>query len=282
MEQAVVFGDHQHLVGILNKAKDLTEVNKHNKHKNTSKVAMILVTPGMLHSAGPFGMYKDIADKNAEQGITSLRFDLSGIGESLGVGVSGRSIDRAVKEITQAMDFLCKDHGFEAFILFGFCSGTDDSVQTALQDERVKGVIALDGLYYKTLKHRFHWGVIMLKKLIVWKKWQAILQKNRNKLIPVSLANGEDVREFPDTSQQAVREFQQLVDRGTQLHFIYTGGMDGYNYAQQFYDMLPGVKWKGTDTTIFFPHIDHVAILCEDREEVVNNITQNTLKMANA
>ncbi|HIO97243.1 MAG TPA: lipase [Leucothrix sp.] len=274
MEQAVIFGMHQNLVGIVNIAD--------KSNSSISRTAMILVTPGMLHSAGPFRMYKDIADQNSQQGISSLRFDLSGIGESLGVGATGKSIDRAVKEISQAMDFLSKEYGFEQFILFGFCSGTDDSVQTALMDERVKGVIALDGLYYKTPRYWFHHSLMIIRKMFVWQKWWLKLQKSGEKLTPVSLANGEDIREFPEMSSQAVNEFQQLVDRGTQLHFIYTGGMDGYNYAQQFYEMLPNVKWKGTESTQFFPHSDHVGILCEDRDEIVADITQTSLKMINA
>jgi len=63
---------------------------------------------------------------------------------------------------------------------------------------------------------------------------------------------------------------------------VYTGGMDSYNYAQQFYDMLPNMKWKGTESTQFFPHIDHVALLCEDRQELVKNITDKSFIMANA
>ena len=73
---------------------------------------------------------------------------------------------------------------------------------------------------------------------------------------------------------------QQLVDRGTQLHFIYTGGMDYYNYAEQFYEMLPGVHWKGTESSTYFPEMDHVAMLCEDRQKLVEHICDKSLEMA--
>ena len=102
--------------------------------------------------------------------------------------------------------------------------------------------------------------------------------KDKN-LSPVSLSSGEDIREYPATPEQACKEIQQLVDRKTQLHFIYTGGTYYYNYAEQLYDMLPHVNWKGTESTVYYPRIDHIATLCEDRAKIVNNITDKTLQM---
>ncbi len=267
MEQAIIFGKYDHLVGVEN-------IIASDQGKN---IAMILITAGMLNNVGPFRMYVDIAQELSEKGISSLRFDLSGIGESLGVGSTGKSIDRAADEVTEAMDYLSEKHGIEEFILYGLCSGADDSVQTALKDDRVKGVIALDGVGYKTLRFKLNCIPLFVKRMLKWEKW---LNKIRNimssQIAPASLASGGDVREFPDTPEQACHDFQQLVDRGTQLHFIYTGGTDYYNYAQQFYDMLPGVNWKNTESTTFFPHMDHVVLLCEDRQELVDHIAEKT------
>ena len=267
MEQAIIFGKYNHLVGVEN-------IIASDQEKNT---AMILITAGMLNSVGPFRMYIDIAQKLSEQGISSLRFDLSGIGESLGVGATGKSIDRAADEVTEAMDYLSEKHNIEEFILFGLCSGADDGVQTALKDDRVKGVIALDGVGYKTLRFQLTSIPLFIKRMLKLEKW---VNKFRNlvnaQIAPASLASGGDVREFPDTPKQASHDFQQLVDRGTQLHFIYTGGTDYYNYTQQFYDMLPGVNWKNTESTAFFPDMDHVVLLCEDRQDLVDHIAEKT------
>ena len=82
--------------------------------------------------------------------------------------------------------------------------------------------------------------------------------------------------------EQAAQEFQQLVDRGTQLHFIYTGGSFYYNYANQFYDMLPKIDWKNKESVSYFHHWDHVVTLCEDRIELIDHISEKTNKMINA
>lgn len=274
MNQAIVFGKYDHLVGVANIAQATTK-------KSTEQVAMILITAGMLHNVGPFRLYVDIANSLETQGISSLRFDISGIGESLGVGSSGKSIERAASEASEAMDYLSENHGIKKFVVFGLCSGADDSVQTALNDERVIGVITLDGLGYKTPKFARNQRLFLAKKILLFNNWKSKISSIAGlKPPPVSLAVGGDIREFPETAEQASKEIQQLVDRGTQLHFIYTGGTDYYNYAKQLYDMLPYVNWKGTESTRYFPHMDHVILLCEDRQEMVAEITTKTLKMA--
>lgn len=274
MEQAIVFGKYDHLLGVANIAQSSTT-------KDKEQVAMILITAGMLHNVGPFRLYVDIANSLEAQGISSLRFDISGIGESLGIGSSGKSIDRAASEASEAMDYLSKNHGIKKFIVFGLCSGADDSVQTALNDERVIGVITLDGLGYKTPKFDRVQRLFLAKKILFFNNWKSKINNLTGiKPAPVSLAAGGDIREFPETPEQASNELQQLVDRGTQLHFIYTGGTDYYNYAEQVYDMLPNIKWKGTESTRYFPHMDHVILLCEDRKELVKDITTKTLNMA--
>ena len=281
MEQAVIFGKYDHLMGVKN------IVDQDIGQAQTKNVAMILITAGMLNSVGPFRMYVDIAHKLSEQGISSLRFDLSGIGESLGVGIVGKSINRAAHEITEAMDYLSEKHDIKKFILFGLCSGADDSVQTALNDERVIGVIALDGVGYKTFRFWLTGIPLFLKRMFRREKWGNLFRDlshglYQTQVTPASLASGGDVREFPDTPKQASQEFQQLVDRGTQLHFIYTGGTEYYNYAKQFYEMLPEVNWKNTESTVFFPHMDHVVLLCEDRQELVDHVADKTMRMINS
>ena len=268
MDQTIVFGHHKHLLGI----ESIVD--------STNPIAIIMMTPGMLHNVGPFRMHIDIARSLEQQGISSLRFDISGIGESLGIGTAGKSLDRAATEAIEAMNYLAESHGIQQFILFGLCSGADDSIQTALQDDRVKGVITLDGLAYKTTKFKFKESLLLARKMLSLGKWiNKYHHLTGNDDSPTSLAMGNDKREFPDTAQQACKELQQLVDGDVQLHFIYTGGTDYYNYPEQFYEMLPGMKWQGTESTQYFSQMDHVVMLCEDRKKLVEHISQKAIGM---
>ncbi len=276
MEQAVIFGEFDHLLGVSSLANEADKVD----------TAVIMMTAGMLHNVGPYRMYVELARSLAKQGISSLRFDISGIGDSLGVGRAGKSIDRAAAEAIEAMDYIEANSEVKNFIIFGLCSGADDGIQTALKDERVKGVILMDGLAYGTMRFKIRQAILPLKMLLRPEKWlkkvRVVTALASSKPAPASLAMGSDVREYPETVKQATTELQHLVDRGTQLHFIYTGGTDDYNYANQFYDMLPDVKWKGTESTQFFSHMDHVATLCEDRQELIEHVTEKVLGMVSS
>jgi pimeloyl-ACP methyl ester carboxylesterase len=268
MDKPLVFGKLKHLIGVENIVKN-------------SSIAVIMMTPGMLHNTGPFRLHVDMAQNLEQHGISSLRFDISGIGESLGVGTSGKSIDRAATEAIEAMDYLMDSTGIEQFILFGLCSGADDSIQAALKDKRVKGVISLDGAAYKTTRFKYKEACLMARKMLSISKWvNKFHHLTGNSKTPASLAMGSDIREFPETAEQACKELQQLVDSEVQLHFIYTGGTEYYNYSQQFYDMLPNMKWKGTESTEYFSQMDHVVMLCEDRKLLIDHIIAKTLNMS--
>jgi hypothetical protein len=100
-----------------------------------------------------------------------------------------------------------------------------------------------------------------------------------------ALRLGNDVREFRDR-YTAARQIGDLVARGVDLHFHYTGGIgDYYNYEQQFYEMFGDSTVELREaisqvTTSFFPDSDHVAYLLEHREAVVERATARLLQMA--
>ncbi|MEM8734101.1 MAG: lipase [Planctomycetota bacterium] len=278
MSQACVFGEFDNLVGVFQPS------TKSSEH---SELAVLILTPGMLHSAGPFRLHTMLADELSNAGLASLRFDLSGIGESLAVGAPGSSLERAASEIRQAIDYLESEHGVRRVICFGLCSGADDAVFAALHEPRIVGVFALDGCGFRTWK--FHWHRLWVRyipKLLSLSKWFEKLSKTlgMNSSPPPSLQLATDIREFP---RQAAAENQliQLAQRGVHLHFHYTGGVDDYyNYADQFSDMFPRLVAERADLASwsYQPTSDHVGFLCEQRGEIVDRVKTSVVAMASS
>lgn len=271
-DEAVLFGSEQHLVGALTSPDDAE-----------SGVAAIFLTAGMLPSAGPFRLHRELAVAVAERGLRSLRFDLSGIGESLPAGIAGRSIDRAAGEAVQAMDWIQQQFGTERFVLFGLCSGADDSVQAARTDRRVVGLAIMDGCGYRT---RGFWWRRVTRHYLKGLAEPTRLRRRLGRLFGASKAErsrlpmGTDIREFPKR-EVAVKQFQTLADRGVRMHFCYTGGVgDYYNDAGQFDEMFRDVDWRGTASTRFFASMDHVAMLREDRRLLVAHLAERIGAMA--
>ncbi len=264
-KNAIVFGNYEHLLGVWQPSITTSQ----------SDTAAILVTPGMLHHVGPFRFYVDVANDLARRGIPSLRFDISGIGESFGVGVGGRSIDRAADEISQAIDWIFANTKMQKIVLFGLCSGADDSLHAAVRDHRVTAVVPMDGCGYRTPAYYWHrFRGHHLHRILRPKKWWDVARRllGQSNTAPRSLQQGDDIREFPPR-ETAVTELSELADRKTRLHFVYTGGVGMYySYAQQFYDMFPELKERDEISTCFHPAMDHVAYLCEDRAALVDHI----------
>jgi pimeloyl-ACP methyl ester carboxylesterase len=284
-ETAVVFGEYSHLIGICTRPERSTRADVNDASQG---FAVVMVTAGMLPSSGPFRLHMSLAQSLSAEGIASLRFDLSGIGESLAVGGGGSSLERAAKEISAAIDYLHEELGIERVALFGLCSGADDALYAALQDHRIMGVFSIDGCGYRT--RGYYWHRLLrnyLPKLTSIRAWQDRILRftGDHHLVPESLQLANDIREFPDR-ETAAGQLMQLVQRGVALHFHYTGGVgDYYNHARQFKDMFADTALARSGlikkiSTSFTPETDHVAFLTEHREELVNYATTCFISMS--
>ncbi|TWU03318.1 serine aminopeptidase domain-containing protein [Neorhodopirellula pilleata] len=278
MEHAVQFGAHQNLSGIFNDAQS----EPHNGGSEPCDTAIIMVTPGMLHHAGPFRLHVDLAKSLAVQHLPSFRFDLSGIGESFGIGAGGRSLDRAVGEIRTAIDWLNENHSIRRVILFGLCSGADDGLAAAVNDPRIVGLVAMDGCGYRTPGYYWHRMIHRyLRRSLDARKWRSWIRRRFMSApdSPASLQPGDDIREFPSRAT-AASQIAHLLDQGTQFHFLYTGGVSDYfNHAGQFSAMFPELAGASGVTSQYWPEIDHVAYLCEDRQRLVRHVTDCVMEM---
>src|SRR5690606_37848418 len=88
--------------------------------------------------------------KLAPAGFLTLRFDVSGVGDSQPRPDCLAEADVPLTDIREAMDFLQSRYGIEEFILLGLCSGAYQAHESAVRDPRVVGTVQLDGYGYRT------------------------------------------------------------------------------------------------------------------------------------
>src|SRR5262245_42282489 len=112
-EKVVTFGQADGLVGVLTLPAMPRVQAPH----------IILINSGSVHRVGASRVYVTFARNFAAAGMTVLRFDLSGIGDS--ERASGAvSLDESVlSDISAAVDLLATKHGAERVVLAGLCSG---------------------------------------------------------------------------------------------------------------------------------------------------------------
>ena len=109
------FGPNNGLTGILTEPDESVRVAD-------APVALIL-NAGIVHNIGPFRLHVDIARLLATVGFSSFRIDLSGLVDS--ATRTGKILEgnRAVQDVSDAVDFLTQHTGSERFVAIGLCSG---------------------------------------------------------------------------------------------------------------------------------------------------------------
>ena len=247
--------------------------------------AVLFLTAGITHRSGPFRLHVDIARRLAQRGYACLRVDLAGIGDS-----DGRERGLSEQEGTQAdarlaMDFLQSRTGAKRLVLFGLCSGADDSHSVALRDARVAGIIGLDGFAYPS---RFR---LALRQAVrqarrpgnVYRK--AISRLRASWLCRTILGQPPELdaetraqervqtfqRDFPPRDAVA-EEIAALLRRGVHLLYIYSGGYKLYNYKGQFFDEFPNVRQNPGVEVEYFGNADHTYMLLADRDQLIRRI----------
>lgn len=272
METMQVFGDYDHLAGWY--CQPSAEA--------PGETAVVMLTAGMLHHVGPMRLHVQLARELASRGVASLRYNLSGIGESLAVAAPGSSLARAADELGQALDWLQAEYGHKHFVLFGLCSGADDALAAAVSEQRVIGLSLMDGCGFRTPQFYPHWFRLKYwPKLRNLHKWRALSWSCWQKLVPgcaaqgqaSSMPLGQDIREFADV-QTCQTQVSCLLERQVALQWIYTGGaIDYYAYPGQFFDMFPKLSPCDLLSIQHLPQIDHLASLRADREQVLHLVS---------
>lgn len=272
IDTCVRFGNEGHLAGVV-RAADRSAVSR-----DAASVGVVMLTAGMLPSCGPFRLHVELANTLATSGIASVRFDLSGIGDSFsGSDTSSSSLERAAGETRLAMDALGDRCGVERFVLFGLCSGADDAMQAAMTDDRIQGLVTIDGFAYRTPGYHVRkWMRDVPRRMTTrhfwmrrWAKW-----RGGDDSRPLSMRGGDDIREFPDRDSMG-RQLRALVARGVRMHFVYTGGIrETLNHAGQFDEMFPEFIDEPQITHRFFESMDHTATLRRDRDGLIDHLAE--------
>jgi hypothetical protein len=263
-ERALTFGP-AHLVGILTEPDPARAI--------PGAPVMVILNSGILHRAGASRIYVRIARAMAELGLSSFRFDFSGVGDSEVRRDSIPIAERFILETREALDYLETVNGADHFVLGGLCSGADGAFWTALEDERVTGVWQIDAFCYRTVGYRVRrYG----PKLLNPAAWLHSVKVR----IPESEPSERDGDQFVKPEYRRVFPPKEvvddglsiLVDRDVDLFFFFTGGIDEYNYADQHFDSFPQL----TDHAelLHIPECTHTVTELDHQERLLEALTR--------
>jgi alpha/beta superfamily hydrolase len=107
-----------------------------------SELCVVLLNAGAVRRIGPNRMWVEAARRWAQRGVSTLRLDVEGLGDSDGDDTDYRDdkglyVPKLVPQVLAALDALQEAGVAERFVLGGLCSGAYWAYHAAVQDERV-------------------------------------------------------------------------------------------------------------------------------------------------
>ncbi len=262
-ESTVYFGPERNLIGTLAFGDETAG--------EASDLGVVFTNAGLIARTGVHGINVTLARALARIGLPSIRFDKSGLGDS---GRPSRALpaeQQSILDTRLAMDEAQARHGVHRFAMIGFCSGADDAYWTALQDERLCGLLLWDPYIYPTLKSkvarfrnivREHGVADAVRGTLRAGACAVRTRLKRGKM----LTPGEETpappvrfgRSYIPPAAEYAAGLQRLVDRGVAIKIVYSGSFpDSYNYANQYRDSFVGCGIADRISCLYLPQADH-------------------------
>jgi hypothetical protein len=271
IETPVLFGSESTLVGV---------VTMPNGDANAD-IACLTFNAGVIPRFGPHRFNVKLARNLAAAGIVSMRFDISGLGDSRPALAGRNFLQQAVVDIRAAMDFLEQHHGIRRFVLIGNCSGAVHVYWASLADERVVGSLMFDVFCYKTRWTRLvrHWkrlraGTWRSTAMAIGRRLTAVLsvRSHSEDKAEASMFAADDSHATPPRDQYC-QTMQTLVDRGISVLLVFSGGnFDYYSYAGQFHDCFAKEAFVDKVRCDHMPEIDHTLLNLDAQRRFINVI----------
>ena len=265
METPVFLGPDQRMLGILSDPDSIS-----NEGKNP---IVLLLNAGLVHRVGPNRLNVNIARTLAAKDFTSIRFDMSGIGDSHRSTVERSYVDQSIADVVEAMDSLELETGVDEFVVVGLCTGAYNALEAASADPRVRGCILIDGYAYPTARFTITHQTKRILQLWRWKRY--LMRRLGFKGSGSPTEQPDDVLVFQPEDMdkdEFARRINSLTARGTYVHFVFTGfGPQPYNYRGQMLDAFPDFD-RDQISVLYVPGATHTFTLPTHREQLVDSI----------
>ena len=242
----------------------------------TREQSVVILNVGIMHRVGPNRLHVQLARRLARDGFVTLRFDLSGIGDS--EPRRDRIAQDVVREdVSDALSYLESSVHARSFVLVGLCSGANISLRFARLHGGVVGAVLLDPYSHRTPGFYLrHYG----RRLVRWQSWRRALSgrgalwEELRELVqggeaPPSPAGGLDAPPTRIPRLEMEEAIAELARRGVQLLHVFTGEHEGYNYERQFWDTFPRFEGAPGIRVEFLASADHTFRRSADRRKVI-------------
>ena len=260
-ETPVTFGPEQSLVGML--AMPGTG--------DPSQVGCLMMNMGANHRIGPRRINVKLARRLAECGLSSLRMDLAGLGDSGPPKGSEHFQTQAIRDLQAGMDLMQARLGIQRFLVIGLCSGAGNGLAVASNDSRVAGLLMFDGDSFMGQRARLERGLrralAAVRDPAVAGKAARWLQRQFSSKAAQAMAPSIYASESPAAVAAKFRRDMQLAaDRKVALMLVYTGTNHVVDRGRDQLGAFATEPFARTIEYRFVPEIDHSLTSLESQE----------------
>lgn len=241
---------------------------------------VVMLNAGLLYRAEPYRLNVLVSRRLAEAGYICLRVDISGKGDTPSrKGLTNReSVALDWSYIKKALNH---QFGERNIIIMGLCSGADNGIKLAAQDESVKGLILLDAVSKRDQGFKRRALLNKISNVSKWLRLPKIVIGRIYKSVKADVGNAKSLIALRDqpNEQDLTQCFSNLVSAGGRVLAVFTGqAIYNYNQKGQFCRALkiPGVNEICEE--IFWPHADHLYPVQIHRDQLILTICEWGIK----
>ena len=274
-EKTITFGAENGLIGTVSLPVPPQEAG--------ARIGVLLFNAGIVHRVGPHRINVYIARELAAREIPTIRFDLAGHGDSARLTGAHSFEAQAVIDVRAAMDALGAAANVTKFVIFGYCSGAYHGFATALEDERVAGLVMYDAYRYPTIKTHFYHYLNRLRERRLLPRVIGVLRGALARSAYNDQAQAPELGRinFYPAKTEVGAGLSKLLERGVRIRMIYSGGhLRHYNYQRQFHDTFAAFGIGKRIPATFLPGSDHVATSLTAHNALLQLIVTQTSEMA--
>ena len=259
-----------------------------------AQVGCLLPNTGINPRIGPRRVNVKLARRLAPLGISSLRFDLSGIGDSL---ASVEKLDfrqQAMADMKAALDFFEAQTGLSRFMVFGVCSGAVNAWELTLADHRIVGMCTFDGYAFPTFMVRVErklrrWAAFPFNPTLrhsypAWHdavQWlRAPFDAHARRKALAHWRNGPggtgdappDIFETDSPVYEPERfaaDMQAALERRVDMYLMHSAMVNMADRDRKLMATFRGQPWLDRIRYRFWPKADHTMTLLEAQQEVL-------------
>jgi hypothetical protein len=281
MEEPLQFGAGGRLIGILT----LPSVSPRNAQELP---VFVFLSAGLLHRVGPYRLHVHLARELAQMGLTSLRVDLAGSGDS--PQRPGMTYPQSVAaDFMEISGVLESRLGRLPLVLAGLCSGAHSAIRLTPEAPQIVGMVLLDPICFPD--DGFRARAVIQKytnpaRYIAWVK-----RRFKNLIIPRGRRHEDDyfsealrpedslirkelyVAWGDPTREQLRTAFESIRERGGRVLSVFTNSaLEYYNQAGQLGRILDLEGYQQFCTELFWPQVQHTFPLYVHRRRLIEEI----------